>query len=279
MNASRWLLVCAPLLVVSEVAGNPLPPRYFPLDPGNRWTYGSENGIGGTRTVTVLGYDQTSGLIRVDFGYQEALVQERQSDIDILIEGEGLAPYYRFDEAVWRHRDLNDCDDGVDMKAAGVEDVETPARLYLGCLRIEYSGTPCADAGTSIEWWAPEVGRVKWVEDSIAGPRAWVLLKFERGVKIESPFRRGDEDGNGKVDISDAVYGLNWLFTGGSQPACLDAADADDNGHVELTDAIRVLGYLFLGSAEPPAPGPKVCGEDPTPDDLPACAYPGCEEA
>ena len=57
---------------------------------------------------------------------------------------------------------------------------------------------------------------------------------------------------------------LGYLFLGSAEPACLDAADADDDGKIVIADAIGILGYLFLGSAAPPAPGPDVCGADPT---------------
>jgi hypothetical protein len=90
-------------------------------------------------------------------------------------------------------------------------------------------------------------------------------------------FRRGDADGGGGVDISDAVLVLNWLFLGGEEPSCIDAADADDSGEVDIADAVRVLNWLFSGGLEPPAPGPDACGLDPTLDSLPPCAAPaGC---
>ena len=80
-------------------------------------------------------------------------------------------------------------------------------------------------------------------------------------------FIRGDTDSSGTVEISDAIFTLQWLFTGGAEPGCLSAADADDNSSVELSDAIYTLGYLFLGGAALPAPYPE-CGEDPTPGRL-----------
>jgi len=89
----------------------------------------------------------------------------------------------------------------------------------------------------------------------------------------EPRFRRGDSDGSGSVDITDAISLLSALFLGGALPACPDAADADDNGSLEITDAIRILGFLFLGDAEPAAPGPRACGPDPTTDSLGLCRY------
>jgi hypothetical protein len=92
---------------------------------------------------------------------------------------------------------------------------------------------------------------------------------------FEQPvFRRGDGDGNGRVELSDAVMTLNHLFLGGAPLPCEDAADADDDGQVAITDAIRTLSYLFLGGCLPPWPGSDHCASDPTPDQLGECKPP-----
>ncbi len=88
-------------------------------------------------------------------------------------------------------------------------------------------------------------------------------------------FLRGDTDANGALQITDAISLLGYLFLGGRQPSCQDAADTDDNGALQITDAVRLLGYLFLGGAELPAPFPG-CGLDPTGDALPCTAQPRC---
>jgi hypothetical protein len=101
---------------------------------------------------------------------------------------------------------------------------------------------------------------------------------FEKRIRISgevSPFRRGDSNADGRVDISDAVYTLNWLFLGGAVPPCLDAADVDDSGEIDITDGHGVNVFLFLGGSPPPAPGPFACGGDPTPDEL-TCVEGGC---
>ena len=84
-------------------------------------------------------------------------------------------------------------------------------------------------------------------------------------------FRRGDPDDNGSIQLTDGIFILNFLFLGGSDPICFDAADADNNGSVQLTDGIFILNFLFLGGEAPPAPGLD-CGEDTAePDDGLGC--------
>jgi hypothetical protein len=81
-------------------------------------------------------------------------------------------------------------------------------------------------------------------------------------------FRRGDCNGSGTFDLTDAVFTFTFLFLGGERPACGDGCDADDSGAVNLTDGIYFLNYLFLGGEPPPAPYPE-SGVDPTCDQLP----------
>ena len=88
----------------------------------------------------------------------------------------------------------------------------------------------------------------------------------------EPEFARGDADGGGAIEISDAILVLSYLFLGTKQLNCLDAADANDDGAVNLSDPVATLSYLFLGGATPPAPGPPdSCGPDPTEDGLARC--------
>jgi hypothetical protein len=77
----------------------------------------------------------------------------------------------------------------------------------------------------------------------------------------------GDSNTNDRVDLSDALFTLGWLFGDGPAPACEKAADANDDGRVDISDPMRLLGYLFLGGPSPPAPFPTA-GEDPTEDGL-----------
>ena len=94
---------------------------------------------------------------------------------------------------------------------------------------------------------------------------------------VASTFRRGDADGSGKIDLTDAIFTLEFQFMGGKAPDCYDAADADDSGALDLTDAIYSLQFQFMGGNPPAAPGPYTCGPDPTTGDpYTECAYTNC---
>jgi len=71
-------------------------------------------------------------------------------------------------------------------------------------------------------------------------------------------FTRGNCNGDGRIDISDAVALLRYLFAGAAEPPCLDGCDVNGDQSVQIADAIALLQYLFLPqgfSIPPPAPG------------------------
>jgi hypothetical protein len=96
-------------------------------------------------------------------------------------------------------------------------------------------------------------------------------IEISAGGREEELFRRGDANGDGRMDLSDAVFILGFLFIGGSAPGCMDAADVNDDQEVNIADAIFALSHLFTGGAAPPPPGARSCGSDETPDLLPPC--------
>ncbi len=90
-----------------------------------------------------------------------------------------------------------------------------------------------------------------------------------RGISL--PFTRGNGNGDDKVNLSDAISLLGYLFLGQTDAVdCPDGADFDDSGILELTDSIALLDFLFRGGTPPSPPYPGV-GEDPTPGDPLGC--------
>jgi len=123
------------------------------------------------------------------------------------------------------------------------------------------------------------VGNAVWIDVPATGiapvpPLALDGVITLTPLSLGTDFVRGDSNGDGVVQISDAVADLTFLLSiGGPAPLCLDAADANDDGQFDIADPVRVLNALFLPGAPPlPAPYPS-CGPDPSPDGLigPAC--------
>lgn len=90
------------------------------------------------------------------------------------------------------------------------------------------------------------------------------------GVVITRPattFLRADTDLNGSIELTDAVFLLDYLFRSSREIPCQDSADANDDGKLDISDGIFVLRFLFSGGSNPPAPFPS-SGGDPTLDDF-----------
>lgn len=105
--------------------------------------------------------------------------------------------------------------------------------------------------------------------------RAVYKLRITRGATQERLYRRGDANDDGKFDISDPSFVLEYLFRKGPEPHCLIAADADDSNAINITDAVYLFRYLFKGGEAPPAPFPG-CGIDP--DAVLPCARSICSD-
>ncbi len=86
-------------------------------------------------------------------------------------------------------------------------------------------------------------------------------------------FRRGDCNDDGRVDISDAVCILNWLFLGGPIPGCVAVANTNGDVGADISDASYLLNYLFIGGPPPIHPFPD-CGPGTLPTDEETCQTP-----
>jgi hypothetical protein len=95
---------------------------------------------------------------------------------------------------------------------------------------------------------------------TILGPDSASLC----GGTTATGFRRGDANADGATNLADAVATFNFLFLGGDEPKCLDAADSNDTDNaLNLTDGVFLLNFLFLGGDAIPDPGPFDCGLEP----------------
>ncbi len=92
-----------------------------------------------------------------------------------------------------------------------------------------------------------------------------------------SNFRRGDLDGNNVVDITDPLLVIEYSILGSYRLSCLDSGDANDDGRVDISDTVYLLGYIFRGTDAPPAPF-NVCGSDETPDGIECLEYNSCPQ-
>jgi hypothetical protein len=68
------------------------------------------------------------------------------------------------------------------------------------------------------------------------------------------PYVCGDASGDSAVNISDAVYVINYIFKGGPPPDPLCVGDADGDGAVNISDAVYLITYIFKSGPPPMEP-------------------------
>ncbi len=146
---------------------------------------------------------------------------------------------------------------------SGIPGFESTVRSYV---------SDCGPGG-SAELWTIVGGSHQPLMSASFSP---AVVEFLLSHPKPALFRRGDDNGDGSVDIGDPIHNLAYIFGTGSSN-CLDAKDTNDDGSVDIGDPVYHLSFQFSGGPMPPAPF-GVCGIDPTADALNAdCAeYPGC---
>lgn len=74
------------------------------------------------------------------------------------------------------------------------------------------------------------------------------------GLVIVCPtsFYFGDADFSGAIDISDAVFLISYIFSGGPAPSPIRlVGDANCSGDIDISDAVYLVSYIFAGGPAP----------------------------
>ncbi len=86
--------------------------------------------------------------------------------------------------------------------------------------------------------------------------------------------QRGDCNDDGRCDLSDVVFIIQYLFYGGNEPDCLEKCDVSIDGsqpndpRIDITDITALLAANFFGVEVPPLP-PGACDDAPPVDPPP----------
>ena len=71
------------------------------------------------------------------------------------------------------------------------------------------------------------------------------------GIGDACDYLSGDADNNGIITISDAVFLINYIFSGGPAPCPPRNGDADCNTITTISDAVYLINYIFAGGPAP----------------------------
>lgn len=64
----------------------------------------------------------------------------------------------------------------------------------------------------------------------------------------------GDVDGDGRVNVGDEVYLINYIFKYGPEPQPLASGDLNGNGYIEVGDLKYMINYIHMFGS------PPICG-------------------
>jgi hypothetical protein len=64
-------------------------------------------------------------------------------------------------------------------------------------------------------------------------------------------FIPGDADRSGEVNIADAVFLINYIFSGGPAPLPCAAGDANGDCSIDIADVVYLIRYIFNGESAP----------------------------
>jgi hypothetical protein len=97
--------------------------------------------------------------------------------------------------------------------------------------------------------------------------RARATDSYEESVWSPDPvgfwtMRCGDANSDQDVNVSDAVFIINYIFVGGDPPNPIESGDCNCDGTCNVSDAVMIINYVFVGGNAP-------CDTDG--DDIPDC--------
>lgn len=67
-------------------------------------------------------------------------------------------------------------------------------------------------------------------------------------------YQCGDANGDGEINVADAVYMINYVFKSGPAPEPERAGDANGDGDTNIADGVYIINYVFKGGPEPICP-------------------------
>jgi hypothetical protein len=91
--------------------------------------------------------------------------------------------------------------------------------------------------------------------DSI-DPERRVLIDGSNTFICGPPCQCGDANGDDEIDISDAVYLIGFIFSGGPAPGACGGysygfGDANGDGEIDISDAVYLISFIFSGGPAP----------------------------
>lgn len=78
-----------------------------------------------------------------------------------------------------------------------------------------------------------------------------ITMTAEMELLGEPNYICGDANGDQDINVSDAVYIINFVFVSGPAPDPMEAADANCDTAINVSDAVYIINFVFIGGPEP----------------------------
>ena len=95
-----------------------------------------------------------------------------------------------------------------------------------------------------------EINFTAHAEDQVGGFNENLFM-----IEVVEDYTCGDANADIDVNISDAVYIINYIFAGGDPPDPFDAGNVNCDEEVNVSDAVSIINYIFV----PDSPAPCEC--------------------
>lgn len=192
------------LLLFAAVAASAAAGQFFPLQVGNEWTYRDARS-GQTITVRVatpIMHDDQVYYALLGYGAERLFVRQDDKGNLVAFDPEtmresGLTQFSATDGLWWNapHRICEQ--DGQTQERRS--EYRGPAGTIPESLTIRYRSYGCADVGAQEEIFAENIGMLRRIESSIAGPRTFDLVSARVGrLTIQA-----DQHGRFTVSVQD----------------------------------------------------------------------------
>lgn len=70
-------------------------------------------------------------------------------------------------------------------------------------------------------------------------------------ITVNPAYTIGDANADGTINVSDAVYIINYVFVNGDEPQPWASGDANCDGSVNVSDAVMVINFVFVNGPTP----------------------------
>lgn len=154
---------------------------YFPLEVGNSWTYSPEL----EQSITDIKITEYGIYFAFSMYNYENRIFKNDSNSQIIEYKNGQRRvWYKFSALEGESWIIQDSDGSDLMNNCVVtlisknERVSVPAGRFENCVKFNFS-CPVMDAGLFSEWFAPGIGCIKRITQTIAGPRTYELKDYK----------------------------------------------------------------------------------------------------